>query len=402
MKKIMIVCLFSLMANLNAHPVDQSKGSFEDKFRQLDEIFPDPNQYRAATGEPTNKYWQQQADYKIDIELFEDERSLKGSETIKYTNNSPLDLKYIWIQLDQNIFKQDSIDFQTRTISSNDKINFSTLRNTNFMDDFIGGIQNLNIKVNGSQVNTKIVGTMVRVDLNQKEKLDQKKIDNYKNLVFERSRGKPIAYLVEKKYFWKYEFKVNKNVLIPRPDTEIIIEQVLELTKNKSKLKVLDIGIGSGCILLSILKEKNDFYGIGVDVSKKCLNISKINALRLKVFNRLKLFKSDIDNFNYGKYDLIISNPPYIALNELPELDKEVILYDPLNALTDYDNGLTFYQYFYNFGIKNLNNRGYMLFEFGGKEQVDSLRKIFKNKIFNCKFFDDLNNDPRFILIQKK
>ena len=148
--------------------------------------------------------------------------------------------------------------------------------------------------------------------LNQKEKLDQKKIDNYKNLVFERSRGKPIAYLVEKKYFWKYEFKVNKNVLIPRPDTEIIIEQVLELTKNKSKLKVLDIGIGSGCILLSILKEKNDFYGIGVDVSKKCLNISKINALRLKVFNRLKLFKSDIDNFNYGKYDLIISNPPYI------------------------------------------------------------------------------------------
>ena len=90
--------------------------------------------------------------------------------------------------------------------------------------------------------------------LNQKEKLDQKKIDNYKNLVFERSRGKPIAYLIEKKDFWKYEFKVNKNVLIPRPDTEIIIEQVLELTKNKSKLKVLDIGIG--CILLSILKKK--------------------------------------------------------------------------------------------------------------------------------------------------
>ena len=173
MKKIMIVCLFSLIANLNAHPVDQSKGIFEDKFRQLDEIFPDPNQYRAATGEPTNKYWQQQADYKIDIELFEDERSLKGSETIKYTNNSPLDLKYIWIQLDQNIFKQDSIDFQTRTISSNDKINFSTLRNTNFMDDFIGGIQNLSIKVNGSKVNTKIVGTMVRVDLNQKLKMDE-------------------------------------------------------------------------------------------------------------------------------------------------------------------------------------------------------------------------------------
>ena len=97
------------------------------------------------------------------------------------------------------------------------------------------------------------------VILNLNKNLDKKKIDTYKNLVTQRSKGKPVAYLVEKKDFWKYEFKVNKHVLIPRPDTELIVDEVLKLTKNKSKLKVLDIGIGSGCILLSILKEKNDF-----------------------------------------------------------------------------------------------------------------------------------------------
>ena len=127
--------------------------------------------------------------------------------------------------------------------------------------------------------------------------------------------------MVEKR-FWKYEFKVNKHVLIPRPDTELIVDEVLKLTKNKFKLKVLDVGIGSGCILLSILKEKKDFYGIGVDISKKCLNLSKINALSLGVSSRLKLFNSNIDNFNYGKYDLIISNPPYINKLDLKCLEK--------------------------------------------------------------------------------
>ena len=141
------------------------------------------------------------------------------------------------------------------------------------------------------------------VILNLKEKLNKKKINDFKDLVIQRSKGKPIAYLLQEKEFWKYQFKIDKNVLIPRPDTEIIVEEVLNLTKNKSKLKILDIGIGSGCILLSILKEKNNFYGTGVDVSKKCLNISKINALRLGVFKRIKLFNSNIDNFNYGKYD---------------------------------------------------------------------------------------------------
>ena len=113
--------------------------------------------------------------------------------------------------------------------------------------------------------------------LNSKTELSQKDYNLYENLIIQRSKQKPIAYLTGKKEFWKYEFSVTKDVLIPRPDTEIIVEKTLRLTKNKNKLKVLEIGIGSGCILLSILKEKKNFYGTGIDISKKTIEICKIN-----------------------------------------------------------------------------------------------------------------------------
>ena len=102
--------------------------------------------------------------------------------------------------------------------------------------------------------------------LNLEKNLKKKSFNNFQNLIKERSRGKPIAYLIEKKEFWDYEFKIKEGVLIPRPDTELIVEQVLNLTQNKSKLRILDIGTGSGCIILSILKERKNYKGIGIDV----------------------------------------------------------------------------------------------------------------------------------------
>jgi len=149
---------------------------------------------------------------------------------------------------------------------------------------------------------------------------DEIKIEDYNffiDLINQRLNKKPIAYLIGRKSFWKYDFKVTNDVLIPRPDTEVIIEQVIKLTKNKSKLNVLDIGVGSGCIILTILKEKKNFRGTGIDISKKTLKICKINSDNLGVSNRLKLFKSDVDNFQIGKYDLIVSNPPYIKNADL-------------------------------------------------------------------------------------
>ena len=173
--------------------------------------------------------------------------------------------------------------------------------------------------------------------LNPNHEINEKKFLHFKDLINERLKGKPIAYLTGKKEFWKYEFCINENVLIPRPDTELIIDEVLKIFKYKNKVNLLDIGVGSGCIILSILKEKINFSGTGIDLSNECIKLCKINANNLGIKNRLRLVKSDIDNFNNGKYDLIISNPPYIKKIDLKNLDKEIINFEPKLAL---DGGL--------------------------------------------------------------
>ena len=166
--KFFLFLVFAGFTNLSFAAIDQSKGSFEDKFRQLDEVFPSPNLSRPATGEPGPMYWQQRADYKIQIKLNEDTRSVKGSETITYTNNSPLTLKYIWLQLDQNIFAKESINNLTRPWGGGDSsVDFSTLRRQNFMDKFEGGFQELSIKINNKSADTNLVGTHVRINLDQ-------------------------------------------------------------------------------------------------------------------------------------------------------------------------------------------------------------------------------------------
>ena len=166
--KFFLFLIFAGFTNLSFAAIDQSKGSFEDKFRQLDEVFPSPNLSRPATGEPGPMYWQQRADYKIKIKLNEDTRSVEGSETITYTNNSPLTLKYIWLQLDQNIFAKESINNLTRPWGGGDSsVDFSTLRRQNFMDKFEGGFQELSIKINNKSPDTNLVGTHVRINLEQ-------------------------------------------------------------------------------------------------------------------------------------------------------------------------------------------------------------------------------------------
>ena len=173
--------------------------------------------------------------------------------------------------------------------------------------------------------------------LNSSNNINKEELNHFYNLIEKRTLGNPIAYLTNKKFFWNYEFFINNGVLIPRPDTELIIENVLNLTKQKNRIKILDIGIGSGCILLSLLKERKNFYGTGIDISKKCINISKINAINLRVISRLKLYKSDVDKFNLGKYDLIVSNPPYIKTHNLKYLERDVAEFEPKLAL---DGGL--------------------------------------------------------------
>ena len=257
------------------------------------------------------------------------------------------------------------------------------------------------------QIDSEILMTKViqkdkkYIILNANKILDKKKINNYKKLIKSRSSGKPIAYLTGKKSFWKYEFKISEKVLIPRPDTETIIEQVLKITKEKFKLKVLDIGVGSGCILLSILKEKSDFYGVGVDLSQKCIDISKINAQKLGINNRVKFYKSDIDNFKMGKYDLIISNPPYIKTFNLKYLERDVIDFEPINALNGGLDGLSEIKKVINNSTKLIKKNGKLVLEIAF-DQKNLVIKLLRNKGFYInKIVKDYANNYRCVVSTK-
>ena len=177
--------------------------------------------------------------------------------------------------------------------------------------------------------------------LNSNNILNNNDLNNFYELIEKRSLGNPVAYLTNKKFFWNSEFFITKDTLIPRPDTELVVENILRLTNQKNKINILEIGIGSGCILLSILKERKNFYGTGIDISKNCINISKINAINLKLTSRLKLYKSDVDKFNLGKYDLIVSNPPYIKTCKIKYLEKDVAKFEPKLALDGGFDGLS-------------------------------------------------------------
>ena len=167
--------------------------------------------------------------------------------------------------------------------------------------------------------------------------MKKKNFEIYKDLINQRSEGKPIAYLIKKKNFWGSEFIIEEGTLIPRPDTETLIEATLEIYKNKEYANILDIGVGSGCIILSILKEKPGFYGKGIDISSKSISLSNRNAKKLSIENRVKFIKTDVDNFSVGKYDLIVSNPPYIKTNDIKYLERDVNKFEPKLAL---DGGL--------------------------------------------------------------
>ena len=239
------------------------------------------------------------------------------------------------------------------------------------------------------------------VILNSEINLKKEEYDSFKFLVNQRTKGKPIAYLVGSKHFWNYEFDVNKNVLIPRPDSELIVEQTLKIYKNKKFLRILEIGIGSGCILLSILKEKKGFIGTGVDISSESLKVCKNNINKLGLSNKINLFKSDVDNFNYGKYDLIISNPPYIKKTDLKYLEKDVIKFEPKLALDGGLDGLSEIRKVIKKSSELIKINGKLVLEVGF-DQKFKVKKLLKEKGFYInKVLKDLSNNDRCIISTK-
>ena len=237
--------------------------------------------------------------------------------------------------------------------------------------------------------------------LNSNEELKKENIKSFDYLVKRRKKGEPIAYLINKKEFWKQNFYINQNVLIPRPDTEILVEETLKLFNVNSKLNMLDIGTGSGCILLSILKERRNFFGTGIDISKKAINVARFNAKMHQLSNRVKFYNSDVDKFLIGKYDLIVSNPPYIKRQDLKYLEVDVKGFEPKLALDGGKDGFSKITKVISKTSTFLKKNGRFILEigFGQKKKILSILK--QNNFFINKVVKDYGKNDRCVISTK-
>jgi release factor glutamine methyltransferase len=177
----------------------------------------------------------------------------------------------------------------------------------------------------------------VLINLNQE--VSKSIIDNFNKLIFRRSNREPLAYICKNKEFWSKDFFVNRNTLIPRPETELLCEKVVKIFENKN-LYILDIGTGTGCILLSILSEIKGGKGIGVDISRKAIEVAKKNSNKLRLNKRAKFFTKSLDDIYGYKFDLIVSNPPYIKTADIRNLSDDVRKFEPKIALDGGKEGL--------------------------------------------------------------
>ena len=204
---------------------------------------------------------------------------------------------------------------------------------------------------------------------NNRTNISEKIMEKYDIAIRRRINKEPIAYITGKKEFWSEDFMVNQSTLIPRPETELLLYKVVNFFKNK-KINILDIGTGSGCILLSILKELNLSRGIGIDVSARAIQIAKANSEKLNLSCRSKFRVFDVNEFNMGKYDLVISNPPYIALKDMKNLSKDIINYEPLIALEGGLDGLDLIKKVIYKSINLLKKNGLLVIEIGNNQYL--------------------------------
>tara|TARA_Y100000590_G_C15712663_1_gene1010818 strand:- start:1842 stop:2684 length:843 start_codon:yes stop_codon:yes gene_type:complete len=237
--------------------------------------------------------------------------------------------------------------------------------------------------------------------LGMDKKINKKQIKAFFEYINRRKKNEPVAYITGFKEFWKNNFKVSNDVLIPRPDTEILVEQVLNEIHNSSKKYVLDIGTGSGCIILSVLKERKKCTGVGIDISKNAIKIAKYNAKIQHITNRVKFFNSDIDNFCLGKYDFILSNPPYIKLNEIGDLDEDVRNHEPELALNGGIDGYSKIKLVIKKSSKLIKKRGKLFLEVGFNQTLKTLEILNKNGFYNNRVIKDLAKKNRCIISTK-
>ncbi len=218
---------------------------------------------------------------------------------------------------------------------------------------------------------------------NLEKKIEKKNFYIFKGYLNRRSKNEPIAYILKEKEFWSKKFKVNKDTLIPRAETELLVDELLKMYRGK-KISILDIGTGTGCIIISLLSNLKKSIGIGIDISKKAILIAKINAKNINVYNRIRFINKSVENIFNVKFDLIVSNPPYIQRKDIKNLSEDIKKYEPRMAIDGGKDGLDLIKKVIYKSKYILKINGSLALEIGN-EQIKEVSKILTDNNFRIK-----------------
>lgn len=238
--------------------------------------------------------------------------------------------------------------------------------------------------------------------IHSEEQVKQEDKIKYENCIKELIKGKPLQYITNKQEFMGLNFYVDENVLIPQPDTEILVEKAIEIAETTQKNKILDMCTGSGCIAISLAKKINNVQITAVDISNSALNVANKNAINNNVENKIKFINSDMFNNIEEKFDIIVSNPPYIETETINKLEIEV-QNEPHVALDGGIDGLKFYKIIANNAFEYLNENGYLLLEIGYNQQ-ESVTQLLQDtgKYKNIETIKDLGGNYRVVIARKE
>ena len=235
-----------------------------------------------------------------------------------------------------------------------------------------------------------------KILVNLDQKLNSRNILKFKKYIRRRSKNEPVAYILGEKEFWSKKFIVNKDTLIPRPETELLVEKLVKLFKGK-KISILDIGTGSGCIILSLLSNLEKSVGLGVDVSNKAILIANKNAKRHELSNRVKFLNKSFESIFSKKFDLIVSNPPYIERKNIKNLSEDIKRFEPIMALDGGHDGLDLIKKVIYKSKRILKIKGTLALEIGN-EQIKKVSKILVDNNFRIiHVIKDYKNNVRCV-----
>ena len=235
--------------------------------------------------------------------------------------------------------------------------------------------------------------------INLDHNIDKKCLTNFNEYLIRRSKKEPVAYLLEEKEFWSKKFLVNKDTLIPRPETELLVEKLVTIFKKK-RITILDIGTGSGCIIMSLLSELKNSTGTAIDISSKAILVAKKNAIRFKLSDRIKFLNKSFENLYEKKFDLVVSNPPYIKRSDIKNLSEDIKKFEPRMALDGGNDGLDLIKKVIYKSKKILKINGMLALEIGN-EQIKRVSKILIDNKFRIKYvIKDYRNNIRCVFAE--